>query len=91
MARPKICRTAQECAAVPKHLPVQIELPWPPPPWPSGEKMHRALEQLAQAEKQTIRIAEIELARAEQLVLTKKEQLRRLTHGGYRSEKSSLG
>jgi hypothetical protein len=86
MARPRIVRTAQEAAAVPLHLPVQVEITWSP-----AEKMHQALEQLAQAEKQTIRIAEIELARAEQLVLTKKEQLRRLTHGGYRSEKSSLG
>jgi hypothetical protein len=29
MGRPKIVRTAQEAAAVPLNLPVQVELPWP--------------------------------------------------------------
>jgi len=29
MGRPKIVRTAQEAAAVPLGLPVQVELPWP--------------------------------------------------------------
>ena len=85
MARPKIVRTKEEAAAVPLHLPIQVELPWPPAPWPPGEKMREALEKVDQAKKETIRVAEIELARAEQLVLAKKEQLRQ-AHGGYRSE-----
>jgi hypothetical protein len=29
MPRPKIVRTAQEAAAVPLGLPIQVELPWP--------------------------------------------------------------
>jgi hypothetical protein len=91
MARPKICRTAQECAAVPRNLPIQVELPWPPPPWPPGEKMRQALEKLDQAERETIRLAEIELAQAEKLVLTKREQLEQAYGGGYRFKASSLG
>jgi hypothetical protein len=82
MARPKIVRTAEEAAAVPLDRAVQVEVVWPPP----AEQMHEALEKLRQAEKQTIRVAEEELAQAEQLVLAKKDQLRRLTHGGYRFE-----
>jgi hypothetical protein len=31
MARPKIVRTKAEAAAVPLHLPIQVELPWPDP------------------------------------------------------------
>ena len=90
MARPKICRTKEEAAAVPLHLPIQVEVEIAP--LTPTEKMHQALEKLDQARKQTIRAAEIELAQAEQLVLAKKEQLRQ-AHGGYRFEtvKSSLG
>jgi hypothetical protein len=88
MPRPKVVRTAQEAAAVPLHLPIQVELVLPP-----VEKMHEALAKLDRARKETIRVAEIELARAEQLVLAKKEQLRRLTYGDHRPEtvKASLG
>jgi hypothetical protein len=90
MARPKICRTAQECRAVPLDRPIQVEIEIAP--LTPTEKMHEALKKLDQARQQTIRAAEIELAQAEQLVLAKKEQLRQ-AHGGYRFQtvKSSLG
>jgi len=83
MARPKIVRTAAEAAAVPRHLPIQVEVEIAP--LTPAEKMHEALAKLDQARRETIRVAEIELARA-------KEQLRK-AHGGYRFEtvKLSLG
>jgi hypothetical protein len=104
MARPKIVRTAEEAAAVPLHLPIQVEVEIPSD-WPHrahrvspaekspAEKMHEALEKLDLAKKETIRLAEIELAQAEQLVLAKKEQLRQLTYGDHRPKnlKTSLG
>jgi hypothetical protein len=76
MARPRIVRTKEEAAAVPLHLPIQVEIEIGP--LTPTEKMHQALEKLAQA----IRLAENKLVLAEQLVL-EKEQLRRLTHVGY--------
>ena len=53
--------------------------------------MRQALEKLDQAERETIRLAEIELAQAEKLVLTKREQLEQAYGGGYRFKASSLG
>jgi hypothetical protein len=90
MARPKIVRTAEEAAAVPLHLPIQVEVEIAP--LTPAEKMHEALKKLDQARQRTIRAAEIELAQAEKLVIAKKEQLRQ-AHGGYRfaTFKSSLG
>ena len=90
MARPKNCRTKEECLAVPLHLPIQVEVEIAP--LTPTEKMHEALEKLDRARRATIRVAENELALAEKLVIAKKEQLRQ-AHGGYRFEtvKSSLG
>ena len=70
MARPKIVRTAQEAAAVPPHLPIQVEIVELPiiPPLPLPE----ALEKLRQAKKQTARAIAMELFLAE----TKAAQLR---------------
>ena len=90
MGRPKIVRTKEEAAAVPLGLPIQVEITWFRPETPA-EKMHEALEKLRQAEKQTIRVAEEELAQAEKLVLTKREQLEQAYGGGYRFKASSLG
>jgi hypothetical protein len=75
MARPKICRTAQEAAAVPLHLPIRVELPWPPAPWPPGEKMYEALEKVDQAKKATIRAIETELSLAKKRVKQLKLEL----------------
>jgi hypothetical protein len=76
MARPKIVRTKEEAAAVPLHLPIQVELPsWPITP---AAKMREALEKLRRAKKETIRVAEIELALAEELVLAKKRAVEQL-------------
>ena len=90
MARPKNCRTKEECLAVPLHLPIQVEVEIPP--LTPTEKMHEALEKLDRARRATIRVAENELALAEKLVIAKKEQLRQ-AYGDYRFEtfKASLG
>ena len=80
MPRPRIVRTAAEAAAVPRNLPVQVEITLSP-----TEKMHQALEELAQTKKATARVLEkeLELAEVELFRATKRvEQLRQLAYGG---------
>jgi hypothetical protein len=56
MARPKIVRSKEEAAAVPLHLPLQVELELRP--MTPQEKMHLALEKWRQAQRRTKRVAE---------------------------------
>jgi hypothetical protein len=70
MPRPHIVRTAQEAAAVPRNLPVQVEITLSP-----ADKMHEALKKLDQAKKQTIRAIETELSLAKKRVKQLKLEL----------------
>jgi hypothetical protein len=73
MARPKIVRTKEEAAQVDPALPIQVELVLSP-----ADRMHDALARLRRARKETIRLAENELALAEQQVRAKRQVVEQL-------------